>query len=455
MKRPVHTRRGAAALLAMIYLVLFSSLAVGFYATVNTQVQVAHNDQSAAVAYSAAESGMDFMRYQLANVSIPPATPPAQVLNALYDDLRSQMELTHNLGSNTISLNGNAISIPASSSAYVALDTTNAAKFRITITDWAGQIVVKSTGVHGPSGIARSIQMDFTRQQRRTSLFDYAVAAKGLVRVQKGTVTGVTDPRVANIMSALASHPSINMSGGTVGGDLNIVEDGQALVTGGSVGGSSSLTDILNNHVHVVDDPEFPNIDTSVYRQYAVNTGRVDGKLKNLRIPAGTNPKYTGNETIQGILYVESPNVVEFRGNVELQGFIVFENANTPTQNMIDFRGSVLQSPVPAGAEFDNLRSTLGLGILAPTTGIVMSGSTDSYVKGNVMCGDYTLNGAANITFDRGSLICLSTDRTAATFNGSKNVRFTATGKDNQPNLGLSYSQFFAPLPSSYQEVGQ
>ena len=43
----------------------------------------------------------------------------------------------------------------------------------------------------------------------------------------------------------------------------------------------------------------------------------------------------TGGATIQGILYIESPNNVEFRGTTKLQGFIVFENKNSTAVNVI------------------------------------------------------------------------------------------------------------------------
>ena len=53
-----RARRGMAALIAMLYLVLFSVMAMGFYAAVTTTTQIAHSDQKIAKAYLAAESGM-------------------------------------------------------------------------------------------------------------------------------------------------------------------------------------------------------------------------------------------------------------------------------------------------------------------------------------------------------------------------------------------------------------
>ena len=45
-------------MLAMMYLVLFAVLAVGFYASTGTNAQVSHNEKRRYLALGAAESGM-------------------------------------------------------------------------------------------------------------------------------------------------------------------------------------------------------------------------------------------------------------------------------------------------------------------------------------------------------------------------------------------------------------
>jgi len=59
-------RRGVTALLAMIFLVLFATLAVGFYASTNQTAVISTNEKNGTISLTAAESGMDFIRYQLA-----------------------------------------------------------------------------------------------------------------------------------------------------------------------------------------------------------------------------------------------------------------------------------------------------------------------------------------------------------------------------------------------------
>jgi hypothetical protein len=439
----------------MLYLVLFAVLAIGFYAATNVSNQVTTNDANVAQAFMASESGMDFMRYQLAHVSIPASTTPDDVMDVLYAELQDNLDGTGNLGAYTIARDGNIIRIPGDPDARIKLDASGNATFRATITDWAGDIVVKTEGGYGSTtGASRAISMDFTRQEHTTTTFDYAVASKGQIVMKKGAVTSVSgvDPKIATMMSSLNSGGAITVTGGTIGGDLSIIAGASATVTGGSVGGSSIPSVILADHVHEVEPPVWPTFDTSVYAPYATNPYGSGVPLSNIRIPAGTNPKFTGNKTIQGIMYIESPNEVEFRGNVTLQGFIVFENAGDSSVNSIDFRGNVTQSPLPNGAEYDPLRATSGVAILAPTAQITMSGSTDSLLKGNVIVNAFSFAGSADIQIDRGTLMALKESADSVVFNG-KTVKFTATGKGNAPSAGITYSTFFAPDPTSYQEV--
>jgi hypothetical protein len=461
-KRFIRRHRGISSVLAMLYLTLFSALAVGFYASVTTAVQVSYNDQHAIQAFVSADSGLDFMRYQLAHVMIPPNTASSDVVNELAKDLKNHLNGTTNMHGLSVAQNGNTINVPGPTNEFINLDSTGRSAFRATITDWAGEIVVKVTGRYAsPQMLAagtptlRTITMDFTRQSVPTTSFNYAVASKGSVVVSKGSVTAVdpTNNAMATIMSASPISGAINMSGGTIGGDLNVVAGGSASVTGGTVANESSATQIQANHVHTVSDPDFPVVDTTIYKQYATNLFVSGASVQqNIRIPAGTNPKFTGGDTVRGIMYVESPNTITFRGNFNLPGFLVFENKNDETVNVLDFRGNVTQAPLPADAQFDALRATTGVAILAPTASVKMSGSTDSLLKGNLILGTFAFNGSADIQIDQGTLMTLNAGANSANFGG-KTVKFTATGANNLPKQGVSFSTYYVAKPSSYQEI--
>src|SRR3954471_155769 len=86
-------RRGVASVIAMVYVVLFSVLALGFFASVTTSAQMAGSDQYASRSMLAAESGMRFIRYMLSQngVSIPYGTPMDQRFNEVYNDLVNKL----------------------------------------------------------------------------------------------------------------------------------------------------------------------------------------------------------------------------------------------------------------------------------------------------------------------------------------------------------------------------
>lgn len=447
---------GMTSVLAMLFLVLFTTMAVGFYAATTTAMHVTANDERVSRAFVSSESGLDYMRYQLANVSVPPTTPPDQVIDFLYADLQAQLDGTGNLGSLTIGRSGNTIQIPAGTG-RIPLDASGISNFRATITDWAGEIVVKIDGGYGATeNAARSITMDFTRQENTTTAFDYAIASRGQVLVKKGMITAVTgvDPSIATIMSASPTPGAVTVTGGTIGGDLNHIDGGSAVVTGGNVGGSSIPSNILAYHTHEVDEPEFPSIDTTVFKPYATNA-YVSGKgtQQNIFIPPNTNPKFNGNSTIQGIMYVASPNVIEITGNFSLQGFIVME-PGASTTDAIESSGNFTMSPLPSAPEFDPLRATSGIAILAPSAAARFTGSSAGVsLKGSLMVKKFSLKGASSMQIDQGTIMTFDPGSESVLVDGSKSIKFTATGGSNQPKVGVSYSTHYIPKPATYQEV--
>src|SRR5690348_8982113 len=96
-----HTRRGVVTVLAMLFLMLFAVLAVGFYAMVTMAAQIAANEQRLAASQMAAESGMSFLRYEMGQVTISGVTNDAQVLQQAYGQLKARMNGTGNLGYTT------------------------------------------------------------------------------------------------------------------------------------------------------------------------------------------------------------------------------------------------------------------------------------------------------------------------------------------------------------------
>src|SRR5436190_4909834 len=180
----IPKRRGLTALIAMLYLGLIASLAVGFYASMNSASMVSANEQRTNMALTSCESGMDFMRFHLSQLTIPHGGTASQRMTALYNQLKSQLENTGNLGSKTISITGTSISIPSSPDQYIKLDP-NGGEFRANIDNLSvgedGKIDVKITGRYGGIQAKRAIHMNFVLAENPNAIFNYGLATKGII----------------------------------------------------------------------------------------------------------------------------------------------------------------------------------------------------------------------------------------------------------------------------------
>src|SRR5437764_10747075 len=87
-------RRGVASVLAMLFMVIFSALALGFYAATTTASQVASNEKTSLSAQMAAESGIQFIRYHLSSLHIPPGLQGSQLFDEVYTQLSNRLDHT-------------------------------------------------------------------------------------------------------------------------------------------------------------------------------------------------------------------------------------------------------------------------------------------------------------------------------------------------------------------------
>lgn len=452
----LRCRHGVTAVLAMLYLVLFSSLALGFYAASSLSVQIVANDKRANLALIAAESGMDFMRYQLANVTIPHGTTEAQLFPTLYNALCNNFDGT---AVASISKQDNLITIPATGD--VALDNTGSSRFRCTIENLGQKILVKVVGRYGAarSGLAtRTIRMEYGLARNASKVFDYGVASNGKVTTDGASrIRGATDPKKGSILSAtMTDLIPVEALGKEISGDVSITNPNGTvrLGSGVSVGGTSSTTEINKEHIHKgVPAPEFPTVDVTAFKQYATNTYTGGSTLVNARIPANTNPTFTGGAVLKGVIFIETPNVVTFRGNADLQGVIVVQNSptGTLTSNILDFRGNVSVTGVETLPEsFGDLRKLTGSVILAPNFHVRFSGSFGS-INGHAIASKFTFDGNASGMI-KGSIINLND--TPMLVKGSSEIIIASTGTSNYP-AGVFFSSHYAPLPDTYSEVQQ
>jgi len=94
-------RRGMTSLLAMLYLVLFSAMAIGFYAQTTVASQLSTGERRLHEAQLAAEAGLSFIKYHLSALDVP-HLPRDQRLEEIYMQLAGRLDGTGNLAGGNV-----------------------------------------------------------------------------------------------------------------------------------------------------------------------------------------------------------------------------------------------------------------------------------------------------------------------------------------------------------------
>src|SRR5882724_4900296 len=178
-------RSGITAVLAMLYLTLMASLALGFYSASNTAVMVSDNEQKVERTRLAAESGLDFARFNLSRVSIGAKAPITQHFSLLCDQFSARLNGSGNLDNGSIYADGiSTVRVPADATKFVKADDKGSA-FQFTITNLGNrQIRVTSTGRNSNASAStgmRTVRLDFELQQKPSTIFQYGIATRGTV----------------------------------------------------------------------------------------------------------------------------------------------------------------------------------------------------------------------------------------------------------------------------------
>ena len=456
-------RRGAVSIIAMVFVVLFSVLAVGAYSSITNSIQTSYNQRDVNAARAAAESGMEFIRYQLYQLNIPHNTPPAAMFGTVYVKLGLALNGTLNMNGDTVGIDGTGtiISIPSQGAAKAIAADGTGSKFFLTITQSSQQLIVKVTGIgRNSTSVQRAVQMNYAVAQKASSIFNYGVASNGTISMNGNTsIVGATDPTKGSVLSATTtSGTPVSMTGSTViSGDVSMVNPSGHLATTGSpsVDGYTPASPNFASHVHIgVTPPDFPQIDTTAFVPFATNTYAGGKTLVNTVIPPNTNPSFSGNTTIQGVLYIKTPNNVSFSGNLTVQGVIIVENnpKGGTAGNSLSFSGNVSAtsiSTLPANATFPAAERALSnVFLLAPSYAVSFSGNFGT-IGGSMIADKFTFSGNAGGTVT-GSVVGLAD--LPMTLSGNSDIAIQSTGTTAYPP-GVFFGSSYAPLSDTWQEV--
>ena len=466
------------SVLAMLYLVLFASLAVGFYAATNTAVQISANERHSRQAMLSAESGMEFFRHTLAAVEIPAFTPSSQMWGKLCEQVAAQITPTPNFGNATITPpSGGAtswtlptLSLPGGAACSVTLapNSSNADTVDVTVTGLEPDLRTDKT--KGTPPLQRKIQVTFVKGPRASEIFDYGVASKSAIAMSgKAQITGTAgNLGQGSVLSATAAAVPLTMTGTPViSGDFSYTNPNGAPQFGnGTIAGYKSSSAEFAEHVHAgAREPEFPTIDTSSFEQYVPPPDAIGASVittsppstrksfTNIRIKAGANPSFAAGTIIQGVVYIETPNQITFTGGVSIQGVIVVQNNPTGSvdTNSITFGGNITHQGVetlPNSAPFVGLPQLSGSFLLAPKFTVTMTGNSNN-VGGTIVTGRLDISGTAGANV-KGTVINL--EDTAVNMTGTSDIIIRSSGADKYP-AGITFGSHFTPNYKTYTEL--
>src|SRR4051812_3436722 len=175
-------RSGMTAVLAMLYLTLMASLALGFYSATNTAVLVSTNEQRVERARLAAESGLDFARFHLSKVAIPAKASLTKHFSMMCDQMATRINGSGNVDKGTIYFDTTMVRVPADPNKFIKADDKGL-EFQFTITDISDdkgpKVRVTSVGRNimtaSAAGI-RVVRLDFDLKPHKSSVFQYGIA---------------------------------------------------------------------------------------------------------------------------------------------------------------------------------------------------------------------------------------------------------------------------------------
>jgi hypothetical protein len=475
-------------MMAVIFLTIFSALAVGFYSTVTMSVQVSGNEQKSARAMLACDSGMQFLKYHLGTLGVPPKTPQDQMFAKVFERLGAKLNNFPNMPADArtidlVTVGGETvIRIPAGGNKWIPSDNEGSF-FRAEVHKLADvhKLEVRVFGRFGNTtslGSTRGVALQYQNISKPSKIFNFGVASASPISMN-GNVTIRGTVGNEHMGSVLSTHTATNvpltMTGGPeISGEVSFVNPNAAPVisSGASIGtpalspGQPGFNDLIHRGI---DQPEFPIVDTSAFIPFvpgptATGPSVITAKnptgtyFKNIRIKAGTNPTFNSNTLIQGVILIEMPNAVKFSGGGTIQGVIVTtaDDNNNATANLaansVAFTGGTTfksVSTLPATSDFPaTLRGLTGAAMLLPGFTADFGGNFNT-ISGSIIASKIDFHGTAGGVI-KGSVINLRDS--ALNMSGTADIIIESTGTSNAPS-GLTFGSNFAVLPDTYEEL--
>jgi len=440
----------------MIFVVMFSALVVSMATMAGTNVQIATNQHKANCARACAESGHQIIRHWLSHASVSGTTAQELRLSGIANSFQSAADEISNV---TLSYDSSSITLPS-----VTLDSSSEQSFSALITQVdPNTLQADITGVYGP--LSKTIRVNYKFAERANTVFDFAVASKGPLSLEGNVeLEGVNVSVESNVyIESGNSTLALSITGNSqIAGEVSIANSLASVYLEGANAGIGGETgqDAIDNHVSFgVPPSEFPEPNPSYFEPYVINVvdantdTSADATFENIRIVAGTNPSFTGQVTLNGVVFIEAPNVVTFSGDTTITGLIVANgdlNDDSGT-NQVNFSGNVSSHPVselPQEDQFAQLRNETGTFLIAPGFSASFGGNFDT-LNGSMAANGIRFHGNAGGIIN-GSVINYAD--TEVEITGNSDLSFNRSGIIQVP-AGFVPELILQYEPTSYSEI--
>jgi hypothetical protein len=442
----------------MIFVLIFSALAVSMATVTGTNLQIAENQRRADCTRACAQSGLEIVRFWSNPVSIPGTTAPELRFSQIASSFQSAAYEISNI---TPECDGSSITVPS-----VTLNSAKAESFYASITPKPtvvdpNALQLNVTGAYG--SLAKTISVNYDFGTREHTVFDYGVATRGPLHLSGNIeLTGEKLTLDASVYIESEDDTTLSIIGNSqIAGDVSITNSSPAAdivdLQGGqaSIGGETAPE--AYDHVFTGTPPaEFPVPDPGYFEHYVVediNYPSAETTFENVRIPANTNPDFSGNVTLRGIVFIETPNIVTFSGNTIITGIIVGDGdlEDNSGTNQINFLGGVDSYPVselPEETQFEEIGNETGTFLMAPGFKVSFGGNFTT-LSGAIAANGIEFFGDAGGTIN-GSVINYSD--TPMTLSGNSDLSFNRMEEGEVPagfvpEIVLQYD------PLSYSEI--
>jgi len=452
----IRSRKGAALILSMMFVLIFSALAASIATFSATNIQVSDNQRQANRALVSAQSGLEVMRYYLSGIKVSGTVAPANRLQSIAAQLQSK--LSSAAGSYIVAsydVSAKTVTVPS-----VLLSSESGQVFNAVIAygDDYDSLTMDITGTSRQ--VARKIRTRFNFATIANTVFDFGIASKGPVHMHGSVeVAGFNEAIEASVyVESANSNLALEMIGkSSIAGEVSIVNP----IASVDISNASSIFgetgEAALQHVKRVPACDFPTPYPANFEQYIVSTfdpatdTAANITLENIRIPAGVNPSFSGNVVIRGLAFIEAPNIVRFSGNAQITGIIIGNgDLDYPTaENRIEFLGTVNSYGVAALPDegFSGLKKEAGTFILAPGFGVCFGGNFQA-INGVIAASSIEFFGNAGGTIN-GSVV--NYGQTAMNLDGNTDLVFNRSGIAKNP-AGFEPTKLLQFLPASYCE---